>query len=184
MAAVFNEDKIMKSIFRFAAIVLVVLAAFGAFLCQQTHGADSEGERPLIQQLADGRIELNARDVTIHGTTVRYEPQPQKNTIGYWTRASDWVSWTFQLKQPGRYQVDILQACGKGSGGSEFILAVDNQQFTNTVVDTGAFTNFVTRTIGVAELPKAGTINLSVKPVKKPGQAVMDLRLVTLRPVP
>jgi hypothetical protein len=50
------------------------------------------------------------------------------------------------------------------------------------VPDTGAFTNWVQRTIGSFSLSTAGIYTISVKPVKKPGLAVMDLRAITLTP--
>ena len=129
----------------------------------------------------DGMIQLPARQVTIHGTTVRYEPQPHKNTIGYWTKAADWVSWDFKLTQPGTFTVTLTQACGKGSGGSEYRLSVGEQALTNTVADTGAFANFVERVIGTVNLAHPGDYTLSVRPINKPGLAVMDLRAVTLK---
>ncbi len=131
---------------------------------------------------ADGTLLLHARDVSVHGTTVRYEPAPNKNTVGYWTKRDDWISWDFQIERPGKYIVTILQGCGSGSGGSEVVFAVGDQQLKVTVQDTGGFQNFVARTIGTIELP-AGKLELTVKPLTKPGQAVMDLRSVTLKPV-
>src|SRR5262245_5731606 len=73
------------------------------------------------------RIVLHARDAKIHGTTVRYEPQPHKDTIGYWTKLEDWVSWDFHATNAGTYEVEILQGCGKGSGGSEVEFLVAGQ---------------------------------------------------------
>jgi len=136
-----------------------------------------------ISQAADGTIKLHAKEAVIHGTTVRYEPQPHKNTIGYWTKAEDWVSWDFTLSQPGAFTVEMTQACGQGSGGSEYLLSIAGQAIKDTVPETGAFTNFVHRVIGTVKLPQAGRYTLAVKPVRKPGLAVMDLRAVTLRPV-
>jgi hypothetical protein len=37
-----------------------------------------------IEQAGDGSILLHARDATVHGTALRYEPAPEKNTLGYW----------------------------------------------------------------------------------------------------
>jgi hypothetical protein len=133
----------------------------------------------------DGHIDLHGRDAIVHGRMVRYEPDPQKNTVGYWTDPRDWVSWPFEVKQPGTYAVDILQGCGKGSGGSTVEFSVGpNQVLKVTVEDTGGFQNFVKRRIGEFKLEKADRYTLTVKPVNKPGQAVMDLRQVTLTPVP
>jgi hypothetical protein len=49
------------------------------------------------------------------------------------------------------------------------------------VQDTGGFQNFVARDIGTLDL-KPGRYTLNVKPLTKPGVAVMDLRQVTLKP--
>jgi hypothetical protein len=159
----------------------VILAAHRAGVAAEPVPATHPTTRP-IQQSPDGTILLHARDVTIHGTTVRYEPNPHKNTVGYWTKKADWVSWDFVVAKAGKFDVLPLQGCGKGSGGAEVEFGFDeNQTLKMTVQDTGGFQNFVERNIGVADLP-AGPHMLSVKPVSKPGAAVMDLRQVTLKP--
>jgi hypothetical protein len=130
----------------------------------------------------DGSIVLHARDAIVHGRTLRYEPEPHKNTVGYWMDPADWVEWPFEVTRPGRYRVEILQGCGKGSGGSEVNLAAAGQTIPVTVKDTGGFQNFVARDVGEFAFDRAGRFSLSVKPAKKPGVAVMDLRQVTLTP--
>lgn len=134
------------------------------------------------EQRADGAIVLLATNAIIHGKTIRYEPQPHKNTIGYWTKADDWVSWDFKVNTPGKFDVMLTQACGKGSGGSEYTVSIGDQIIKDVVPDTGAFTNWVERTIGSFTLESAGAYTIAVKPVKKPGLAVMDLRVITLTP--
>jgi hypothetical protein len=119
----------------------------------------------------------------IHGQQVRYEPQPFKNTIGYWTRVEDWVSWDCEITKPGLFSVEVLQGCGKGSGDSEVEVTVGDQVLKFTVKDTGHFQNFVARDIGRFTLATPGRYTLAVKPKTKPGMAVMDLRQVTLRPI-
>jgi arylsulfatase A len=146
--------------------------------------ATSPATRPTtkpVEQAADGTILLHSRDVTIHGTTVRYEPKPEKNTVGFWTKKEDWVSWDFRVTTAGKFHVLPLQGCGKGSGGSDVEFSVGEQTLKMTVEDTGGFQKFVERDIGTVEL-KPGTYTLSVKPQTKPHGAVMDLRQVTLKP--
>ena len=128
-----------------------------------------------------GMIELHARDSLPHGEKIRYEPQPQKNTVGFWVNPNDWVEWKFTVEKPGAYWVDILQGCGAGSGGSEVAVEVAGQKIAMTVRETGHFQHFILREIGKVDLP-AGAQTLSIKPVKKAGGAVMDVRLVRLRP--
>jgi hypothetical protein len=155
--------------FKLTAAILISLAA-----------ATQPTTRPILQG-SDGVILLHAKDVTIHGKTVRYEPQPNKNTIGFWKVKEDWVSWDFVVERPGKFEVIALQGCGKGSGGAEVEFSVGRQTLKMVVEDTGHFQNFVPRNIGTLELEK-GKHTLSVKPITKPGVAVMDLRLVTLKP--
>ncbi len=139
--------------------------------------------RPANEQKADGSIVLLATNAVVHGKTIRYEPQPHKNTIGYWTKAEDWVSWDFKVTQPGKFEVTLTQACGKGSGGSEVNYSIGEQVIKDIVPETGSFTTWTNRSIGTFTLERAGEFQISVKPVKKPGLAVMDLRAITLRPV-
>ena len=133
-------------------------------------------------QAKDGSISLHASNATVHGSTIRYEPQPHKNTIGYWTKQQDWVSWDFRLNRPGTFMVELTQSCGKGSGGSKYELSVGEQNLTDVMPETGSFTNWTNRVIGTIKLEQVGQHTLAVKPIYKPGLAVMDLRAVVLRP--
>src|ERR1051325_5870820 len=145
------------------AIVLALLLPWFAF------GAELPKAN---EQWPDGSILLLATNAIVHGQNIRYEPQPHKNTIGYWTKASDWVSWDFRVNTPGRFDVTLTQACGKGSGGSEVAFVIGEQVIRDIVPDTGAFTNWTNRTIGTFNLSTAGTYTVTVKPLKKPGLAV------------
>jgi hypothetical protein len=133
-------------------------------------------------QAADGTVRLPAKTANVHGVQLRYEALPHKNTLGFWTRADDWASWDFELTKPGTFAVEVLQGCGTGSGGSTVEIAVAGQALTFTVEETGGFQNFKPRTLGTVKLEKPGRCTLTVKPKSKPGHAVMDLRLVTLKP--
>jgi hypothetical protein len=134
------------------------------------------------EQRDDGSIILLATNAVTHGTNIRYEPQPHKNTIGYWTKASDWVSWDFAVKKPGTFTVQLTQSCGKGSGGSEVAFQLNEQTIIDVVPETGSFTNWTNRVIGTFLVGTAGVHTITVKPLKKPGLAVMDLRAIALKP--
>ena len=131
----------------------------------------------------DGSITLAARSAEIHGITLRYEPLPHKNTVGFWTNPDDYATWEFTVAKPGRYEVEILQGCGKGQGGSEAKIVVGGQTLAFTVEDTGHFQNFVPRTIGTVKIDQPGRMTLELRAVKKAKAAVMDCRQITLRPV-
>ena len=130
----------------------------------------------------EGVITVRARTAHVHGVMLRYEPLPHKDTLGYWVNAEDWASFEFEAKTPGKFDVEVLVGCGNGSGGSEVAVSVGGQQLTFQVEETGGFQNFVPRTIGTVTLDKEGRQTLAVKPIKKPGLAVMDLRQIRLVP--
>ncbi len=113
---------------------------------------------------------------------MRYEPQTNKNCLGYWTKAEDWADWTFDVARAGSYEVDVWQGCGKGHGGSDVAVEVGGGRFDFVVEDTGHFQNFTPRRVGRIELP-AGRHTLAIKPKRKQAAAVMDIRRVVLLPV-
>lgn len=163
-----------------AGVFILIALVFTGF--NSAPGADEMGPR-VVAQGEDGTVALHARWVTIHGSTVRYEPQPDKDTIGYWTRLQDWVSWEFEVTKPGRFKVEILQGCGVGSGGSEVHFECSGQVLKVTVEETGGFQKFKQRDIGRITIDNPGKYTISAKPQTKPGPAVMDLRQITLTPV-
>jgi len=153
----------------------------------------SEAMRPLMaawrQAMDDATragpnalIFLEARDAKVQAKKLKYEDLPQKDTLGFWVDPTDTASWTFAVAKPGKYRVSVLQGCGKGSGGSLVALEAGASKAEFTVEETGHFQRFVPREIGQLELA-AGENTLTVRPVKKKGAAVMDLRRVTLERV-
>jgi arylsulfatase A-like enzyme len=144
--------------------------------------AATKGRTPIVTP-PTGDVRLHAKDARVHGHTLRYEPEPNKNVLGYWTAATDWAEWEFELPAAGTYEVEIQQGCGAGSGGAEVALEVGGEKLRFTVQETGHFQHMIQRTIGRVELG-AGKHTVAVKPRSKPGAAVMDLRRVVLRPTP
>lgn len=142
----------------------------------------SEGQ-PIVQDKNTGVVMCHAKDVVIHGVKVQWEPKPEKQTVGFWVNASDWISWEFRVSAPGEFDVEILQGCGKGHGGSEVELTVAGTPLKFVVEDTGHFQNFVPRTIGRVRIAEAGAQEIVVRPLTKKSVAVMDLRQVRLIPV-
>ncbi|MDX1948087.1 MAG: alpha/beta hydrolase [Pirellulaceae bacterium] len=137
----------------------------------------------VISPAADGSLTLAAHQALAHGQNLRYEPQPIKNTIGYWSELTDWCQWPVYAERPGKYEVHILQGCGKGQGGSEVAVQIGGQTLTFTVEDTGHFQNFKERKLGVVEIAGPQVHALEIRPRTKAAAAVMDVRQVRLVPV-
>lgn len=136
---------------------------------------------PTVQPGPDGVLVAHAKDAVVFGKNLRYEPEPNKNTLGYWTLPGDWARWSMVETKKGTYDVEVLQGCGKGSGGSEVEFHIGSTVLPMVVQDTGHFQNFVPRAIGRVQVEGGVEIKVVVK--NKKGVAVMDLRQITLKPV-
>ena len=146
-----------------------------------------EGTPPV--QADDGVITLHGRDATVLGTNLRYEPAEKKQTLGFWTRATDAATWTFTIRKPGEFTVEVLQGCGTGQGGSEMLVEVDwgrsppGPALGFTVEDTGGFQAFRPREIGRVRLEEPGRHQLRVALKKIAKGAAGDIRQIRLVPV-
>ena len=145
-----------------------------------------EGKPPI--QADDGVVTLHGRDATVQGTVLRYEPAEKKQTLGFWTRPTDAAVWSFTLTQAGTFDVEVLQGCGPGQGGSVMAVAVDAGQpvalapLEFVVEATGGFQDFRVRVVGrVGPLP-AGQHTLRIMPKQIAKQAACDIRQVRLVP--
>ena len=135
-----------------------------------------------VKQAPEGSIVLAARDATVHGEKAKYESGNEKDNIGFWTNADDWVSWSANVTKPGTFAVEITYAAATGSGGSEYVVAVGDRQVAGKVAVTGSWTAFKAETLGKVTIEKAGKITVSVTPKTKPGLAVMNLQSLILKP--
>lgn len=135
-------------------------------------------------QAADGSVTLPASTAVVEGVQLRYEPQPHKNTLGYWVRAEDTASWEFTVTKPGRFRVVALVGCGPGQGGSLAGFQVDDGlRLELTVPDTGGFQAFRPQELGEVDIETRGRHTFLIKPIRKAKAAVMDVREVKLIPV-
>lgn len=131
---------------------------------------------------ASGDIRLLAQDAVVHGKLLRYEPEPHKNVLGYWTNEEDWAHWEFSVPKTGIYEVELQLGCGTGSGGAQVAVNLGETTFLFTVPETGHFQKMILKTVGSLKLEQ-GPGRLELRPTYKPGVAVMDVRRIVLRPL-
>ncbi len=140
---------------------------------------------PPIQPTADGSVWLAAHLAATHGRNLRFEPQPYKNTIGYWTLAEDHAVWSLTVDQPGQYRIAVLQGCGAGQGGSDARIellrgatVVATEDFK--VEETGHFQNFAWRSLGLVQIEEPGPYQLKLSARRIARAAVGDFRAIHL----
>lgn len=139
-----------------------------------------EGENPT--QNDDGTVLLHGRDATVIGVRLRYEPSRKKQTLGYWTNPRDAARWDFELACGGTFDVEVLQGCGTGQGGSDMALSMGQQEIAFTVEETGHFQNFKPRVVGRIQLDP-GEHWLKIHPKRIAKTAACDIRQIRLIPV-
>jgi arylsulfatase A-like enzyme len=136
----------------------------------------------------ESAIVLHGREARVHGTKLRYEPEPHKQTLGFWTQAGDAAEWTFTVARPGDYTIEVLQGCGAGQGGSTMRITIDGGRdgapgpIEFTVEETGHFQAFKPRAVGHASLT-AGEHGIRIQPTTIAKAACCDIREVRLVPV-
>lgn len=144
-----------------------------------------------IKKSSDGSFYLPAHLATTRGEKIRYEPQPYKNTVGFWVGKKDSAAWKIKLDKPGRFNVAVLQGCGKGQGGSKALLSVmqrqrhvANDELPFEVVETGHFQNFRWVHVGEIQLGIVDEYDLMVRPAEIAKAALMDIRAIHLIRLP
>jgi lysophospholipase L1-like esterase len=160
-------------------------AAEGAVLLKALVLRPAPEGRPIVQ--SDPTITLRAADAITHSVTLRYEAVTNKNCLGYWTNPNDTAEWKFQVRTPGRYEIQLWQGCGKGQGGSDVLVQLIGhgkalQEARFTVEDTGHFQNFIPRNLGAVDFDHPGEYALLIRPQRKQAGAIMDVRQVLLLP--
>jgi alpha-L-fucosidase len=138
-----------------------------------------EVDETVLKQAADGSISLPAADADLFGG-VQYESGNGKDNVGFWTDPGDYVSWTFKVNQPGKYEVTAVTAA---QGTGNYQVAIGNQKISGTAPNTGDYTAFQsTRLAGALEISAPGIVTLTVKPVVENWSPV-NLKSITLTPL-
>lgn len=136
-----------------------------------------------IRAGADGVLSLDAIDADVSGTGAQYESREDRRCIGFWTNASDAVSWDAVVGAAGRYEVWLTMACEPAEAGSTFRVSVGSAAVEGRVEATKGWADFESRAFGVVEVSRGGPITVTVTPTHKANNAVMNLRGVRLVPV-
>ncbi len=156
----------------------------GSTIIIETQGKPMRSGKAIIVTPDDtGTVALHAYQAITIGERLRYEPQPSKNTLGYWTNPEDYPEWLFRVAKPGKYRVVIHQACGRDQDGSSAEVKVGEESIRFKVKDTKSFQNFEARRVGTIKIESTEPQSLQIHITRLRKAAAMDLRLVELIPI-
>ena len=136
---------------------------------------------PTLKQAADGTLTLKATDAEITGNAKLEAKSGNEQNIGSWTSTHDFVEWTVNVTKPGTFDVELNYACDPKSGG-QVALSAGSAKLNITIPPTQSWADFTVAKVGQLKLDQAGPVTLALKPVKKQGEGVLNLRSVVLKP--
>jgi alpha-L-fucosidase len=116
------------------------------------------------------------------GESLYYDSHLQ--TLATWPNLQDHVSWTLDVKRPGRYNVDVTYAAKQGEGACDYGFELGNQHLSATTGTTRNWLENRTDHLGTIKIKSAGRNEASFRLIRKTGKGTLKLKSITLTPVP
>ncbi|WP_419189520.1 hypothetical protein [Stieleria marina] len=98
--------------------------------------------------------------------------------IGYWLDNRDWVDWSIQIDQPGKYKVHATMSVQNEE--TRFRFGSEGDMTAAKVSSTGSYGKYQQNRLGVITIDQPRRLNLIIKPDPENRQP-MNLRQVTLQ---
>jgi beta-mannosidase len=137
---------------------------------------------PKVRPDAQGRIVATADEADIQGEGPVLEVGVQNN-LGNWRSANNAIRWTVLDAKAGTYAITALVSAPASDAGGTFEVEVDGSRVTATVPATKSWTDYVEMPLGTLTIAKNGTAILTLRPLTKPHDNLMNLRLLILTPI-
>ncbi len=139
-------------------------------------------DKTLLTWDDQGKMQATANRATLHGSTISRERSPQSPelNVGYWTEVKDSLSWAMEVPADAKVNTTWNIACDPASAGSEVALTANGKEIVRWKVPATKSWNHYQNIKGPSfELP-AGSYELTLTPLTKPGIGIMNLRSVLL----
>jgi alpha-L-fucosidase len=136
------------------------------------------------RQAADGTLKLKAADADLFGKKITLESKVAgaEVNIGYWWDAKEHVQWPAIFTKAGTFDVVAEYACAPDGGGSTYQIAIGDEKLEVITAATKSWADFTTMTVGQIKVSQTGPATVVIKPIKKQGIAMLNLRTLTLKP--
>jgi DNA repair exonuclease SbcCD ATPase subunit len=139
----------------------------------------SEVGSPVRTEESNTPQRLSAARAITHGEQIRYEVGPDRDNLGFWTNASDWVEWELEVKRPGRFNVTAeIAALAPG----RFQVVFGDQKLDGNAPNTSDYGRFQKVELGSVELTSCGKTRVAVRPIPE-GWQPMNLKALDLVPL-
>jgi alpha-L-fucosidase len=129
---------------------------------------------------ARGAVVCTARDATTTGS-IAFEERFQN--LGFWTDPQSTAEWTVKVPTPGRYAIAVEYAAEPGAGGVVEVTAGD-ATLTHALPARTSWGDFASVILGEADIPGGRLVHVRARAARFAGSAFVNVRAVTLTPVP
>ncbi len=129
--------------------------------------------------LSDGTFVFSALDSKVVGNQAKLETHPGNHRIGYWGKASDYVTWTASVPAGG-YHAELVYSRANPTG-TKMRIEIGDEAFPLALESTGSWYRY--RVIDLGDVTIAGestTANVRVEKIINGG--VMNLKAIILTP--
>ena len=83
--------------------------------------------------------------------------------IGLWTDTEAFVEWTFDVKEPGEYELEAV--CSIKAKGAKLVWGIaGSQSKTVELKSTGGYGKYKSQSLGTLKLETVGNVTLRIKP--------------------
>ncbi len=135
----------------------------------------------IVKQEGDRGFNFPASVATIHGSTAQLVTRGDTSVISNWTSSDDWLSWEYQVTDPGFFSVEVEYAAAESSEGAQFEIEAQDFKRVRDVRVSESAEEFVTDEFVVA-LRQGGRDTLKVRPAAMPNGELMTLKSIRFVP--
>jgi len=177
-----NYPVILKSLHRGHEFVINVRSVSLVPADSPTPALDITGNA--IKQSDDDSIKLSASDAQINGQNAQLESAQgeTEKIIGYWKDRDTSVSWAANVQKPGKYRVEMNYSLAPSCEGSKVAITIDNQTLKTRPKPGKNWKDYKVGRAGEVTIDKAGELQVTIRPVSKHQDYVINLRSLNLVP--
>ncbi|NLH98578.1 MAG: alpha-L-fucosidase [Chthonomonadales bacterium] len=121
-----------------------------------------EPQATIVEAQPDGSFTLKIEDAALHGPGIRPERRGDRDNLGFWDSAGDWVSWKLRVTQVGPYEVRFM--CATPHSGAALSVELSGAKKTVAVPASGSWDEYRSIVVGPFQVKKAGEITLAFRP--------------------
>ena len=171
-------------------------------LIQEEIASELEGEDRRLFSIGYGGArftQIPARDGVGHGNIVRSNRWPNCSYFTNWISVQDSITWNIEVAEAGQYEVELYYTCEQGNEGSLIEIGVGKSSLQSVISEPfeseweypekdryprqeSYAKPFKPMKMGVITLEKGKTI-MTLKALQKPGDKVIDFRLLMFKKV-